>query len=194
MVAPRLDESMVQTRADDLTFDDVYETNFAFVWRSARRLGMPDAALEDVTQEIFLVVHRQLSGFEGRSTLRSWLFSIVVRVVRRQRTALLKKHPHSVRAEAETDVEGLYDARCQGPHELAAKQEAGRVLSLFLESLEDKQREVFILAELEQMSAPEIATALRTNLNTIYSRLRLARKAFATAIARHRARDTARAQ
>ena len=194
MAAPRLDESMVQTRAENLTFEDVYEANFPFVWRSARRLGMPDAALEDVTQEIFLVVHRQLSGFEGRSTLRSWLFSIVVRVVRRQRMALLKKHPHSVRAEAETDVEGLYDALGQGPHELAAKQEAGRVLSLFLESLEDKQREVFILAELEQMSAPEIATALGTNLNTIYSRLRLARKAFATAIARHRARDTARAQ
>jgi RNA polymerase sigma-70 factor (ECF subfamily) len=45
-----------------------------------------------------------------------------------------------------------------------------------------------VLAELEQMTAPEISSVLGVNLNTVYSRLRLARRDFDAALARHRAR------
>ncbi len=115
---------------------------------------MPDAALEDVTQEIFVVVHRRLPQFEGRSTLKTWLFSIALLVVRRQRRLLLKKHPHTIRDEPEADIEAIGDGLATGPYDLFAKREAARVLSAFLESLDDEKRAVFILAELEQMSAP----------------------------------------
>ena len=63
------------------SFDALYEQYFAFVWRSARRLGIVDSALEDVAQEVFLVVHRRLDSLERGASIRSWLFSIVVRVV-----------------------------------------------------------------------------------------------------------------
>jgi RNA polymerase sigma-70 factor, ECF subfamily len=174
------------------TFAEVYEDHFSFVWRTARRLGTPDASLEDVTQEIFVVVHRKLPEFAGRSTLKTWLFSITRRVVRRQRQAFLKKLPRGAPTEADTDIGSIAHPRDPGPLERFAKQEAVRLLATFLDSLDEEKREVFILAELEQMSVPEIATALHANVNTVYSRLRLARKAFATAVARHRLREAGR--
>jgi RNA polymerase sigma-70 factor, ECF subfamily len=67
--------------------------------------------------------------------------------------------------------------------------EAARTVNAILSTMLEEQREVFVLAELEQLSAPEIAEALDVKLNTVYSRLRLAREAFASAAALHRARD-----
>ena len=64
-----------------MTFEETYRTHFAFVWRTVRRLGVADSSVEDVTQDTFLVVHRRLASFNGKSSLKSWLFGIVVRVV-----------------------------------------------------------------------------------------------------------------
>ncbi len=85
------------------------------------------------------------------------------------------------------DPDTLVD-RAAGPQEAAAKAEAGRVVDRFLDELDDDKRAVFVLADLEQMTVPEIAVALQAPLNTVYSRLRLARQEFAAAAARHRAR------
>ena len=167
-------------------FAEVYELHFPFVWRSVRRLGIPDHAVDDVTQEVFVVVYRRLAEFEGRSTLKTWLFGIVLRVVRSHRRALLKKNPHMLQAGPNTDLETLSDPRAQGPHELASKSEAALLVHRLLDSLDDEKREVFVLAELEEMTGPDIAAALDLNLNTVYSRLRLAREEFAAAAARYR--------
>jgi len=172
-----------------LSFDEVYEAHFDFVWRSARRLGVREGAIDDVVQESFLVVHRRLAEFEGRSTVKTWLFGILLRVVRDHRRHLRRKEPHSMRPEAPTDPETLAARSEQGPHERAVKTEAVRALHAILDELDDEKREVFILAELEQMTAPEMAEALGVNLNTIYSRLRAARQEFEQAVSRHRARD-----
>ena len=58
------------------TFDHVYATEFPFVWRCLRSLGVPTAALDDAAQDVFVIVHRQLAGFRGESSLRSWLFGL----------------------------------------------------------------------------------------------------------------------
>ncbi len=166
--------------AEALAFDDVYRAHFAFVWRSAKRLGVRDAALDDVVQEVFVVVHRRLASFEGRSTLRTWLFGITARVVRDHRRAAKRK---------ETDGNVDPDTLPSTPPPGAENAEAVRVLHALLDLLDDERREVFVMAELEQMPVPEIADALGLNLNTAYSRLRLARQDFEQALARHRARD-----
>ena len=67
-----------------------------------------------------------------------------------------------------------------GPHEIATQAEAVRLVDQLLEALDDEKREVFVLAELEQMTAPEIAAALAIPVNTVYSRLRMAREEFAS--------------
>ena len=172
-----------------LTFAELYESCFAFVWRTARRLGTPEASLDDVVQEVFMVAYRRQEEFEGLSSPKTWLYGITFNVVRAYRRELGAKHPHLLGEEGRVDASVLVDAG-EGPHEHAAKQEAARFLDRFLDTLDDDRRDVFVLAEMEQLSAPEIAAVVGAPLNTVYSRLRLARGDFAKAVARRRARDT----
>jgi len=170
-----------------LVFERVYDEHFAFVWRAARRLGVSEGALDDVVQESFLVVHRRLDGFEARSSLRTWLYGIVVRVVRDHRRSLRRKSPHL--AAEPTDPDTLEIAADGGPHEARVRGEAVELLHTLLDTLDDDRREVLVLAELEELPAPDIAEATGTNLNTVYTRLRAARADFRAALARHRQRD-----
>jgi RNA polymerase sigma-70 factor, ECF subfamily len=172
-------------------FAEVFETYFVFVWRTARRLGIPQSSLDDVVQETFMIAYRRRDDFEGRSSMKTWLYGIAFNVVRATRRELSAKYPAALDAETRADSSVLADA-ADGPHESAAKREAARFLDQFLEKLNEDQRDVFVLAELEQLSAPEIAGVLGAPLNTVYSRLRLARAEFGKAVARHRARDARR--
>jgi RNA polymerase sigma-70 factor (ECF subfamily) len=171
-----------------LTFAELYESFFVFVWRTAYHLGTSESNLDDVVQETFMVAYRRQEEFEGRSSVKTWLYGIVFNVVRAHRRELGVKYPAALHAELRADTDRLVD-RADGPHERAAKREAARFVHQFLQHLNDDQRDVFVLSELEQLSAPEIATVLGTGLNTVYSRLRLARVEFAKAVARHRVRD-----
>lgn len=184
-VLDRVVPAAAPSRPEALVFDDVYREHFAFVWRGARRLGVRESALDDVVQEVFVIVHRRLAGFEGRSSLRTWLFGITLRVVRDHRRAA-KRRP--TEADAAVDPDEMR-ATTASPAESAERAEAVRVLHRLLDELHDERREVFVMAELEQMTMPEIAEALGINLNTAYARLRIARQEFEQAVARHRARD-----
>jgi RNA polymerase sigma-70 factor (ECF subfamily) len=174
------------------TFTAVYDAHFAFVWRSVRRLGVVDSAVDDVVQDVFLVVYRQLVHFRGESSIRSWLFAIASRVVRDSRRSLQRK-PGNLggRGRVSEDVDLVADG-APSPHEKAAREEAVRALHAVLDSMREDRREVFILSELEQMTVADIATAVRGNANTIYSRLRAARADFERAVMRLRANDRRR--
>lgn len=175
--------SQAPSRRQPLVFDEVYREHFAFVWRAAKRLGAVDGSLDDVVQEVFVVVHRRLGDFEGRSSVKTWLFGIALRIVRDHRRAV-RRRP----VEPAVDVDTL-QSTANGPAEHAEKAEAVRVLHALLDELADERREVFVMADLEQMTMPEIADTLGINVNTAYARLRLARQEFEQALARHRARD-----
>jgi RNA polymerase sigma-70 factor (ECF subfamily) len=183
-----LPKGVVSAASPRQSFEQIYEEHFVFVWRSSRRLGAPPADLDDVVQEIFVIAHGRLAEFEGRSSVKTWLFGIVLNVVRSHRRGLRAKHPHVLSNESRSDPEALADLT-DGPHELSAKAEAARQVDQLLEALDDDKREVFVLAELEQLTGPEMALLLDIPLNTIYSRLRLARQAFAEAAARYRTRQ-----
>jgi len=161
----------------------VYQEHFDFVWRSARRLGVPDSAVDDVVQEVFIVVHRQLASFEGRSSMKTWLFGILRNLVLRHRRSWARRGREEALEESEVD------AGEAGADEKLAESQARRVLHALLAGLDDDKRAVFVLADLEQMSAPEIAEATGLKLNTVYSRLRLARAEMERALERHRARE-----
>jgi RNA polymerase sigma-70 factor (ECF subfamily) len=177
------------SRAAEDPFSAVYEAHFAFVWRSVRRLGVPESAVADAVQDVFLIVHRQLSAFRGDCSVRSWLFAIASRVVRDSRRTLHRKPGHlGGRGRAAQDVDLVVDAR-PNPQETAAAGEAVSTLHAVLASMSKERREVFILAELEEMSVADIAAAVQSNANTVYSRLRAARAEFERAVARARASD-----
>jgi RNA polymerase sigma-70 factor (ECF subfamily) len=169
------------------SFDELYEAYVDFVWRSARRLGVADSAVDDVVQQVFLVVHRRLPEFTPGGSVRTWIFGIVVRVVRDHRRSLRRKSPHAFGPPA--DPEMLVDQRAAGADESTALAEAARLVQTWLDELDEDKREVFVLAELEQMTAQEIADATGTNASTVYSRLRAARIEFEKAAERHRRRD-----
>ncbi|MEM6370164.1 MAG: sigma-70 family RNA polymerase sigma factor [Myxococcota bacterium] len=159
-------------------FAVIYEQHFDFVWRSARRLGVPSAAVDDAVQDVFLVVHRRLHEFEGRSKLKTWLFGITLNVAKAHR----RKRGRIVDLlEAELVDPG------PDPEATAEAEQARGLLHSCLDELDEDKRAVFVLAELEQATAPEIAEALQLKLNTVYSRLRAARRAFEAAVGRHRA-------
>jgi RNA polymerase sigma-70 factor (ECF subfamily) len=167
----------------------VYEQCFDLVFRNVRRLGVADAHVDDAVQEVFLVVHRRLDDFEGRSSLKTWVCAIVARVASDYRRAQRRKSPHHRSADAAVDADTVADDRAEGPHDRAARSEGVRLLHRLLGELDDDKRAVFVLAELEQMSAPEIAESLGENVNTTYARLRAARREFEVLVAREQARD-----
>jgi RNA polymerase sigma-70 factor (ECF subfamily) len=173
-------------------FADLYHTYFAFVWRTVRRLGIPAASADDLTQEVFIVAHRRLRDFQWRSTLKTWLFGIVANIVRAHRRAVALRGANDL-SQSVTNLETSPPAEAfQAPDDTALRAEATAIVDGLLDELSEQKREVFVLAELEQMAAPDISVALGIPLNTVYSRLRLARKAFADAARRYRAREKGR--
>ncbi len=164
-------------------FDDIYDRHFDFVWRSLRRLGVEPAALDDAAQEVFLVVHRRLTEFEGRSSLKTWLFSIALHVAQHHARSHARRRTDPLPEE----VTGSYAEIT--PHDEAARREAISLLYAILDELEPAKRAVFVMAELEQFTAPEIAQATGTPLNSVYSRLRAARQDFEASLKRRQARE-----
>ena len=163
---------------------DVYAAHFKYVWRCLRSLGVADAALDDAVQEVFLVVQRKLAAFDGACDTKTWLYAIVLRVARRYR-AEAARHAERFSAPAPgADDEALETGSVAA--DLRSEIEKNERLALAqraLAGLDDAKREVFVFACIEGMSAPEIATLVGIPLNTVYSRLRAARQAFAEAVA-----------
>jgi RNA polymerase sigma-70 factor, ECF subfamily len=153
-----------------VSLEAVYREHFSATWRVLRRLGVEQAQLDDATQDVFLVVHKKLDSFDAQAPLRSWIFGIAVRIASEYRR-------RGKRARTEPLDEAMADV-APSPAKLSELQESVRLLHEVLSTLDEKKRSVFVLAELEQLSVPEIARVLGENLNTVYSRVRSARKEF----------------
>jgi len=157
---------------------EVYEEHGPFVCRSLRHLGAPEADLDDLLQEVFLVVHKRLQDYEEKGRARSWLYSICVRVT----------HAHRRKT---TRSKSLLGKEREGPSEQSAppsqlEQLQDRESLAFglrlLEQLPPEQREVFVLYEVEDMKMTEIAQAVGSPLQTVYSRLYKARERIMLAV------------
>jgi len=169
------------------TFSRLYDEHVDFLWRSARRLGVDQDSADDVVQQVFMVVHRRLAEFEGRASLKSWLFAVLLRVVQDHRRSLRRKIPHLAGEPTDPDVLAA-SARASDPYEALSRAEASRLINQLLESLDEERRVVFVMAEVEQMTPAEIAEALEVDAKVVYARLRAARADFEQAAARLRKR------
>lgn len=172
----------------DRAFRSLYDTHVAFVWRNLRRLGVMDRDVEDKCQEVFVVAHRRFEEFADRGHgPRAWLFQIVLRVAsdaRRHR----RRHPVDPDGGIAQDRQSV-----DAPQAVAVqRKQALDLLDRALASIDMGRRAVLVLHEIEQMTAPEIARTLELPLNTVYSRLRVARIELDTELARLSSADTAR--
>jgi len=157
------------------TMAEVYEAHFDYVFRCLRGLGVRPDMLDDALQDVFLVVQDKLSAFDGRAKLRTWLYAIVLRVARRYRERSAVDASRFVASEPPSTARPEDDL--EHGEQLALARRA-------LDALDPDKRELFVLAAIEQMSAPEIASVLQVPVNTVYSRLRAARAAFSEQVAR----------
>jgi len=162
-------------------FATIYDDHVKFAWRVLGRLGVARADLEDVCQEVFIVVHRRLGEFEGRSSLRTWIYGIALRCASDYRRRNARRQPPPV-SVAEVAVAGSQlddlDAR-----------DARATLERLLELLDAEKREVFVLFELEELAMAEVVAIVGCPLQTGYSRLHAARAIVAGAASRMRAKE-----
>ena len=156
--------------------EEIYSEHFDHVWHTLRRLGIRHADLSDKVHDVFLVVHRRLCDFDTSRTVRPWLTGIAYRVAADERR--LAKN----RREVISDKVDLERHATESPEALTARSEARELISAGLERLPIDQRVVVIMSDIDGLGGPEIADALGVPQNTVYSRLRLGRKKFASAI------------
>ncbi len=162
------------------SFAEVFRAYSSFVWRVLLRMGVSEGDVEDVAQEVFLGIHRNLPRFEGRCSLRTWVYGICHRRAvdyRRRaytRYEIATEEPPDAGSEADQD-EGIDLAQAKAS------------LTQVLDSLDDDKRAVFVLFEIEQIPMEEVAEIVGCPLQTAYSRLYAARRKIDAAAARIRA-------
>lgn len=158
-------------------FDEVFRAHAPLVWRALRRLGVREADVEDLCQEVFVVVHRKLPEFEGRAKLSTWIYGICVRVASDHRKRAHMRH--------ESQSEAVPEGRQSAPQlQEIAEAQARALLDEVLAELDADKRAVFVLYEIEELPMAEVAIAVGAPLQTAYSRLHAARKLVAESISR----------
>lgn len=165
-----------------LPFETLYSTYFGFTWRVLGHLGVPARSMDDAVQEVWVVVHQRLSGFEGRSALKTWLFGIALNVSRNMRRADLRRSRDVVLAPEPQPI--LPD-----PELARAGNEALERVGRFLETLDEQRRAIFVCNLLEHLSAQETAEATGCDVATVYQRVRSLRHAFKTWLSAECARE-----
>src|SRR6185503_12616060 len=99
-----------------MTLEEIYGRHVDFVWRALRRQGVPEEDAGDAIQEVFLTVHRTLQGFERRSSLSTWLYTIC-RSIARDRRERAHRRFEVVRADLLHDgVDERADAAARADH------------------------------------------------------------------------------
>lgn len=165
----------------------LFRAHFEFVRRVLRRCGVTEANLDDAVQEVFLVVHRRIDDFEGRSSETTWLYAVAVRVASTLRRSASREQARREKAGAQ-----MHSVSEADPERELSRSEAAALLDRLLDELDTTKRTVFVLAELEGVPVPEIAQIMEANVRTTHSRLRLARKRFNDALQRHHAQESGR--
>lgn len=160
-----------------LDFEEIYRAHYDFVWRTLRRMGVSERDVMDAGQKVFIIAHQRLPAFDGRSTLKTWLCGIALRVASDyRRSAVVHREVLVAETPAGASSEPEQLQRLETQERLA-------VLDEVLAELPDDQRAVFVLFELEELPGKEIAALLGMPEGTMRSRLRLARGAFRRIVA-----------
>lgn len=164
-------------------FRAIYDAEFGYVWNTLRRLGAPERDLEDLAHDVFVALHRTFATYDPGRPIRPFLFGIAFRVASDDRRRA--RHRYEVMGSEREPVEGA-----PGAEERLDSDARRRLVIDALQVLDRDRRAVFVMHDLDGHSMPEIATVLAVPLNTLYSRLRLARGQFALEIKRRRERGT----
>lgn len=156
-------------------FAEIYDLQFDFVLETVRRLGGSVSDREDLVHDVFLRAHANLARFDASRPIRPWLFGIAFRVV--------SEHRRSGRSRFEVSAPTWESVSTEAsPEANTIACDARAKVDTALQRLSEEQREVFVAHEICEVPIPDLVEVLNVPLNTLYSRLRLARTAFAAAL------------
>lgn len=162
----------------------VYAEHFRYVWRCLRALGVRDDALDDAAHDVFLVVQQKLAQFDGHVAVTTWLYAIAIRVARRSRAATRRDAWRYAPVDSPLGADLSSRPASDDQEQTLAQSERLSLAQRALDRLDDDKREAFVLSQVEDMSAPEIAEITGVPLNTVYSRIRAAKLAFQAEVTR----------
>ena len=165
-----------------LRVEQIYAAHVAMVWSGLRRLGVPEANIEDAVQDVFLVAHRRLSEFEGRSSIKTWLYGIVLRVAKDYRRSQAR---HAQRVTGLAQILSVGATAEPTPLTQAERREANQALHAILAELDEDQREVLVMVELEGFAVRDAAAVLNLHVRACQRRLHAAHAAFDKKLARY---------
>ncbi len=173
---------VVDVTCADRRLATLYRRYFGSVARWVRSLGVPAEEAEDAAQEVFLVAHRRLSRLREDASESAWLFGIARGVCanrRRGRRRARRREARyaEVQALGETDLDDAVHRR-----------RAADLMQAFLDGLPEKYRLPFLLYDLEDRPAPEVARMLGIGADAVHARVRVARRRLARFVEPYRTR------
>lgn len=164
---------VMRAAGGDMTaFEEIYKATAGFVYNVALRITNNPSDADEVTQDVFVKVHKNLRDFGFRSAFKTWIYRIAAN------TALNHCKWRSRREKGNVE----YDPAV---HDIAApdntiaegdKEDAEKKVAALLEVLDPDQRACIVLREIEGLDYKAIADSLKMNINTVRSRLKRARE------------------
>jgi len=173
MTMPRDGGVLAREPSLEPRLESIYRQHYGFVWSTLLRLGVPAEAADDACQDVFLIVFRRLDTFEGRSQVRTWLFTIARRVAFRHRRG-------ARRAERKANALAAEPRPHQSLEESFEKRRAADMVLHALDELDEDKRTAVVLHVFEGMSGPQIAETLGLPVDTAYSRIKAGRRVLRT--------------
>ena len=158
-------------------FKQIYAQEIGYVWNCLKRLGVEDRDLEDKVHDVFVIFFRRFKDFDASRPVRPWLGGISHRVASDHRRQAYKKR------EVLKDAVELPESG-PSPEASLEQTDAQHMVMTALNTLDFNHRAVFVLHDIEGHSMPEISQMIESPLNTLYSRLRLAREKFTASVRR----------
>jgi len=157
-------------------FQAIFDAEFSYVCRALRRLGVRPADVEDVAQDVFIKVHDRFDGYDQSRPIRPWLFAFVLRIA--------ANHLRRARHRHEVDGPVPDAASRRTPEDDLIDEEARRLVLAALQGVPLVRRGALIMHDMDGFTGPEIAGILQVPINTVYSRVRVARVEFKAALRR----------
>lgn len=168
--------ALLDMAGERLGADRLFRAHAEFISAFLHRLGVREADVDDVVQEVFMVAHRKGGYVPGPAKPRTWLAAIAVRLAAASRRKSARR-----REDADEGALGLITDRSPDPAMAVELSESLDRVQRALQTLDLDHRAVFVLYEIEGTSCGDIAAALSIPVGTVYSRLHKARRRFADA-------------
>ncbi len=163
---------------NDADWDRFYEENWAWIYRLIERLRDASIDPEDAAQDVFMIILRKLPNFEGRSSLKTWIYRITLNVVSEHR----KRAQRRTRLKRALSMLGI-DRSPPAAKRLEAQSELAR-LQTILFAMPPKKRQIFVLCEIEGLPHAQVSEVLKIPRGTVRSRLHHARNEFFARLSR----------